>query len=309
MKTKIIMKLPVYKVLTWLVFVGLFFNSGQVFSKYDESETAQVEEKLKAKMSVSFKQGNDNKRTVRVVIKHKDKEKKEMIYGKNMDVLLYINEIAPANLIGKNKTNFKGVAIIEMNDLFYAIADTTTSYDFIVQLPENDTYKEKQKSVTIEDVKLEMEVYEEDSIRYVKARLQKNMDTSYVPLADVKISFGLKCTFSNLPFGGDYTSTGEDGYVKVVFPNDHVGDEEGNVGIVVSLIDHETYGNVEKIEKVNWAVPLVIDNSDLKQKLWSSQANAPLALVTTIVILILGIWGTLFYLMFDLLKIRKMGKK
>jgi hypothetical protein len=303
------MKLHFNKIITGLVLVGLLFNSGHAFSRHDEDVAAQVEEKLKAKMSVSFKQGNDDKRTVKVIIKHKDKEKKEMIYGKNMEVLLYINEIAPENLIGKNKTNFKGVTFIEMNDLFYKIADTATSYDFIVQLPENDTYKEKQKSVTIEDVKLEMEVYEEDSIRYVKAHLQKNMDTSYVPLADVKISFGLKCTFSNLPFGGDYTSTGEDGYVTVQFPNDYVGDEEGNVGIVVSLIDHETFGNVEKTETVDWAIPLVIDNSDLKQKLWSSQANAPIALVTTIVILILGIWGTLFYLMYDLLRIRKMGKK
>lgn len=303
------MKLHFSKIITGLALVGLIFNSGQVFSRHDVDATTEVVEKLKAKMSVSFIQDNENKRSVKVTIKHKDKEKKEVVYGQNMEVFLYINDIDPANLIGKNKTNFKGVTFIKMNDLFYAIADTSFSYDFIVVLPENNTYKEKKRSATIEQAKLEMEVYEEDSIRYVKARLQKNTDTSYVPLADIKISFGLKCTFSNLPFGGDYTTTDEDGYVTVEYPNEQVGDEEGNIGLVVSLIDDETYGTIEKTETVNWAVPLVVDNSDLKQKLWSSRSNAPIALVAIIVLLILGIWGTLFYLMYDLLKIRKMGKK
>ena len=88
-----------------------------------------------------------------------------------------------------------------------------------------------------------------------------------------------------------------------------MGDENGDVGIVVSYKEDEAYGVIEKTATVNWAIPLVIDNSELQQKLWSSQANAPTPLVITILIVLFGIWGTLFYLMFDLLKIRKMGKK
>ena len=226
-----------------------------------------------------------------------------------MEVSLYINEADPVNLIGKAKTNNKGIAVFPMNALFYSIADTSSTYNFVLVMPENEIYNEAEEELSIQAAKLEIEVYEKDTIRYIKAHLQSKSDTGYVPMAEVSISFGIKCTFSNLPFGGEYTTTDEDGYVVVEFPTDVVGDENGDVGIVVSYKEDEAYGVIEKTATVNWAIPLVIDNSELQQKLWSSQANAPTPLVITILIVLFGIWGTLFYLMFDLLKIRKMGKK
>lgn len=303
------MKLHLYSIITSFALVALIFNSGKVFSQEDAKETVEEATKNDAKVALSFLKDNDNKSSVKVKISHKDKETKELMLGVNMEVLLYINEADPANLIGKETTNNKGIAVFQMNALFYAIADTSSIYNFVLVMPENETYNEVEEELSIQVAKLEIEVYEKDSIRYIKAHLQSKSDTGYAPIAEVSLSFGIKCTFSNLPFGGEYTTTDEDGYVIVEFPTDVVGDENGDVEIVVSYKEDEAYGVVEKTAKVNWAKPLVIDNSDIQHKLWSSRANAPVPLVVISLLIIIGIWGTLFYLMFDLLKIRKLGKK
>lgn len=298
------MKLHFYSIVTRLVLVALIFNSGFIFS---QEENAEEVSKQDASIALIFKRDTENKGSVEVKISHKIE--KEVILGKNIEVLLYINEANPANLIGKEKTNNKGLAVIPVNSLFYTYADTTSTYNFVLVMPETEIYNEGEESLTIEEAKLEMEVYEEDSIRYVKARLQSKSDTGYVPMAEVTLSFAVKRSFSNLPFGGDYTTTDEDGYVIIEFPNDIMGDEKGNVEIVVSFKEDEAFGILEKRATVNWGVPLVIDNSDLQHKLWSSRANAPVPLVVISLVIIIGIWGALIYLMFDLLKIRKMGKK
>jgi len=277
---------------------------GLVFSQEENDEESSKQD---ASVLLTFKRYTDNKGSVEVKISHKIE--KEVILGKNTEVLLYINEADPSNLIGKEKTNNKGLAVIPMNPLFYTYADTTSTYNFVMVLPETEIYNETEESLTIEEAKLEMEVYVEDSIRYVKARLQNKSDSGYVPMAEVTLSFAVKCTFSNLPFGGDYTTTDEDGYVIVEFPNDIKGDENGNVEIVVSFKEDEAYGVLEKRATVKWGIPLIIDNSDLQHKLWSSRANAPIPLVVISLLIIIGIWGMLVYLMFGLLKIRKMGKK
>ena len=298
------MKLPFNHFIKSLVIVGLIFNTGFVFS---QEENAEESSKKDASIALTFKRDTDNKGSVEVKISHK--VEKEVILGKNVEVLLYINEADPSNLIGKEKTNNKGIAVIPMNPLFYSYADTTSTYNFVLVLPETETYNEAEEPLTIEEAKLEIEIYVEDSIRYVKARLQNKSDSGYVPMAEVTLSFAVKRTFSNLPFGGDYTTTDEDGYVIVEFPKDIKGDENGNVEIVVSFKEDEAYGILEKRATVKWGIPLVIDNSDLQHKLWSSRANAPIPLVVLSLLIIIGIWGTLVYLMFDLLKIRKMGKK
>jgi len=298
------MKLPFNPFIKSLVLVGLIFNMGLVFSQEENDEESSKQD---ASVLLTFKRYTDNKGSVEVKISHKIE--KEVILGKNTEVLLYINEADPSNLIGKEKTNNKGLAVIPMNPLFYTYADTTSTYNFVMVLPETEIYNETEESLTIEEAKLEMEVYVEDSIRYVKARLQNKSDSGYVPMAEVTLSFAVKCTFSNLPFGGDYTTTDEDGYVIVEFPNDIKGDENGNVEIVVSFKEDEAYGVLEKRATVKWGIPLIIDNSDLQHKLWSSRANAPIPLVVISLLIIIGIWGMLVYLMFGLLKIRKMGKK
>lgn len=298
------MKLSFNRIITSLAIVGLIFNSGFVFSQEENTEEAS---KKDAKIALTFKLDTDNKASVELKISHKIE--KEVIKGANVDVLIYLNEEDPANLIGKQKTNYAGIAIIPMNELFYSLADTASEYNFVMVMPETNVYNAGEESLTITSAKLDIEVYEEDSVRYIKAHLQNKVGGAYMPMAEVALSFAVKCSFSNLPFGGDYTTTDEEGYVIVEFPTDIMGNENGDVEIIVSYKEDEAYGIIEKRVTKNWGIPLIIDNAELQQKLWSSQSNAPNGLVAIVSLLLVGVWGVLFYLMLNLLKIKKLGKK
>lgn len=297
------MKLPFNRIITSLLLVGIIFNSGHAFSQEENPEEASKQD---AKIALTFKRNTDSKASVEVKVSHKIE--KEVIKGANVEVLIYLNEEDPANLIGKQKTNYEGIAIIPMNELFYSLADTASEYNFVMVMPETDVYSAGEESLTIANSKLDIEVYEEDSVRYIKAHLQNRVDGTYMPMAEVSLSFAVKRSFSNLPFGGDYTTTDEEGFVIVEFPTDIMGDENGDVEIIVSYKEDESYGIIEKRVTKNWGIPLVIDNSELQQKLWSSRSNAPNGLVAMVTLLLVGVWVILFYLMLNLLKIKKLGK-
>ena len=55
-------------------------------------------------------------------------------------------------------------------------------------------------------------------------------------------------------------------------------------------------------------MPLVDSHEGLRRELWSSRNNAPLPLVITISGMLLGIWAIIGIIIFQLFKIRELGK-
>lgn len=130
-------------------------------------------------------------------------------------------------------------------------------------------------------------------------------DQNDLPIEDLELFFYVKRTFSLLPFGDSFNSTDENGRVEVIFPNDLPGDHQGNVTIVVKLIDSDLYRDQE-IEKVkNWGIATPLDPLTEKRSLWAAAANAPITLVIGISSMIVSIWFIILYIIYILFKISK----
>lgn len=130
-------------------------------------------------------------------------------------------------------------------------------------------------------------------------------DMNGMPIEGLDLYFYVKRTFSNLPIGDVFNTTDENGKVSVDFPKDLPGDHEGNVTILVEILDSELY-NDQTIETVmNWGVPTALDPVNQERSLWSAGANAPFSLVLIISSLIISIWFIIFYIIHILFRISR----
>ncbi|WP_242117196.1 hypothetical protein [Aestuariivivens sediminicola] len=162
-----------------------------------------------------------------------------------------------------------------------------------------------QDEEIMQEAKITLSFNEDDGSKTIIATAQ---DMSGEPIEDLELYFYVKRSFSNLPIGDIFNSTDETGVIKIEFPNDLPGDSEGNVTILVKLMDSDLYED-QTIETIkNWGIPSPSpDRLDEKRSLWAAAANAPITLIVIISALIFSIWFIIFYIIYIFFKINKTG--
>ncbi|WP_242203995.1 hypothetical protein [Aestuariivivens insulae] len=160
-----------------------------------------------------------------------------------------------------------------------------------------------QEDESMEDAKIALDFVADTDSKFIVATATNSNNE---PIEDLELYFYVKRSFSNLPIGDIFNATDENGTVKIEFPNDLPGDSEGNVTILVKVIDSDLYNDltIETIKK--WGVPsLPPDQFQEKRSLWAAAANAPIPLILIISALIFSIWFIIFYIIYMFFKISK----
>jgi hypothetical protein len=135
------------------------------------------------------------------------------------------------------------------------------------------------------------------------------LDQEGLPIEYLDLYFYVKRTFSLLPIGDMFNSTDENGVVEVKFPSDLPADEEGNVTIVVKIMEADMYNDLTLEMTKNWGVPVVLDDPKVEQRsLWAAAANAPISLVLIVSAMILAIWYIICYIIFNLYLISRIKR-
>jgi hypothetical protein len=145
---------------------------------------------------------------------------------------------------------------------------------------------------------------EKDSVKQVTAKLT-NGDTV---VKGIDIHFYVKKSFGLLPLEGTSTTTDENGEASVDFPTDLPGDVSGNVVVVARVEDDDKLGNVEATKPINWGVPAKVESTVPARALWSSGNNAPWPLTITVISIVAVVWGIIFYMLYQLVSIKKEGR-
>ena len=159
-----------------------------------------------------------------------------------------------------------------------------------------------QDNDTMEDARINLSFVDDAGSHKIIATAT---DMNEEPIEGLDLYFYVKRTFSNLPFGGVFNTTDENGKVTVEFPKDLPGDHEGNVTILVEIKDSDIYNN-QSIETVkNWGVQTALDPVEQNRSLWAAGASAPIPLVLIISSLIFSIWFIIFYIIYILIRISK----
>ena len=156
---------------------------------------------------------------------------------------------------------------------------------------------------TMEEAIVAVSFSEEDNTKTIIA---KASDQTGLPIEDLELYFYVKRTFSLLPIGDGFNSTDENGILEIEFPNDLPGDTEGNVIIVVKVIESDIYNDLTIETTKKWGLPLILEDTSVeKRSLWAAAANAPLSLIISISLMIIAVWYIICFILYKLYRISR----
>lgn len=160
-----------------------------------------------------------------------------------------------------------------------------------------------EASVKFKDLNVQFSLVEKDSVNTLHLKASSiGSAGEIVPLKETNFNVYVQGLYSKLKVGECFVDGGEG---TLQFPNNIPGDENGNLKIFVRLEENEVYGEVEKSENAKWGNHRS-GFVEPQRSLWTS--GAPIWMITTLIILLAGVWSHYLYAIIQMIKIRKEGK-
>lgn len=131
-------------------------------------------------------------------------------------------------------------------------------------------------------------------------------DGSFAPASNIEVGFFVKRYFGKLPIGDRGGVTDEGGMIHANIPTDLPGGKEGKALAIAKLSDVDVFGDVSAEVEVNVKAVEIVNPLD-ERSLWTVRVMAPWWLIFTYFGILIGVWGTLGYVVFQLFKLKKAG--
>ena len=161
-----------------------------------------------------------------------------------------------------------------------------------------------ETSVKFKELNLQITLSEKDSLNTIQLHATSvGPNGEAIPLKETTFNLYIQGLFSRLKIGECFVDAG-DGTFE--FPKNIPGDENGHLKIFVRLEENEVYGDVEKTANAKWGNHRSGFIEPVRS-LWTS--GAPIWMITTLIILLAGVWSHYLYAVIQLIKIRKEGNK
>jgi mono/diheme cytochrome c family protein len=150
--------------------------------------------------------------------------------------------------------------------------------------------------------------YNDQIKKIVVTATEKLKDGGITPAAGVEVMLTVKRYFGNLQVG-DIKTTNNQGEVAFEFPADLPGNSEGNVDVTAKVNDPK---NLMKSAPVSASmavgVPTTKPGLTETRAWWSTRDKAPYWILITFTGSVVIVWAFIFYILFLITKIRKVGK-
>jgi len=259
-------------------------------------------------LNISFYLPND--KIPYLKLSAKEKVERRFIPQKGISGSVYIGEENEINLLGQVNTNDKGEAIVYIPSSFKSIWDSSSTISFLVISEANKVFQSTKSEVQVTKARVEIDTVSTDGIKSVLAKVTSLNNGQWLPAKDVELKIAVRRSLGDLPVGDEETyTTDSTGTVTAEYKRDSLlGDTKGNLILVAKTEDHETYGNISVEKQVNWGVAPKFENLLDKRSLWATSSKTPFWLLGLAYSIIGGVWGTLIYLIYLLLRIRKLRK-
>ncbi|CAN5140543.1 hypothetical protein BH09BAC2_BH09BAC2_16180 [soil metagenome] len=219
---------------------------------------------------------------------------------------LYLDSSAAGNLIAKVKTDVNGKAKAFIPVTLKTAWDALPKHTFYVMQGDEEIISD----YAIIKSKISIDTTTEDSVRKITATVMKLEGTEWVPAKEVEMKLGVQRHGGILSAGEEATyTTDSTGTVTVELNKLKLpGDASGNYRLMARVEDNEELGNLSTEKIVPWGIATKADTGFFDQRsLWSTRFRSPFWLLFMAYSIFLGVWGTLIYLMFQVVKIKKSG--
>jgi hypothetical protein len=245
-----------------------------------------------------------------IIVNTKKKVGRKFEPVKNISVNVFYNEATENNLLGEITTAENGEGRIAFPPSFKNTWDSLIEFKFVAASVPAKGEAVLEADLTIKKAILVVDTLVDAEARTVTAQLKEKVGNEWVAVKEIEMKLGLKRSLGNLTVGDAETFTSDStGTASAAFIRDSMpGDEKGNLVLVARVEDNDIYGNLVVEKSVPWGVKEKTAEHFWHRTLWSTGNRAPVWLLFLALSIIIGVWGTLFYLVKQLLKIKKMGK-
>jgi hypothetical protein len=245
-----------------------------------------------------------------LLVTTKTKVERKFIGVKDLKVNVYLNSTSDSDLIQSFQSNATGEERIYIPASFKGVWDAASSFRFIAVAAASKEFEETKGEVQVTKAKIEVDTSRADETKNVTVTVKALQNGEWIPAKDVELKIAVKRSIGNLPIGDEETyTTDSTGSVTAEFKRDSLlGDSKGNFILVARTEDNETLGNIFAEKNVTWGVAPTIDNSFNYRSLWATSNKTPVWLLFMAYSIVIGVWGTIIYLVSQLYKIKKLGK-
>lgn len=265
----------------------------------------------KPELSVNLRYFNQNGSLQYLKVKTMVKEDNKLQPVTGAVLNLYLDEANADNLIGKVKTDEKGEAKSIVPPSLKDKWATATNHKFIAVSEKTKKFDESTTELAITKAKIVLDTLNEDGTRKVTAHVLAFDSSGWVPEKGVELKIGVRRLGGDLKVGEEETYTtdstgGASGEFKLI--NLPAIDGKNNIVLVAKTEDNEQYGNLSFEKTVPWGQFKKSETNFDKRSLWGTRNKAPYWLLLIAGSIIAGVWAVIFYLIFQIRKIKKIGK-
>ena len=230
----------------------------------------------------------------------------------NATVRVYLDSLSDETLLAKTNTGSSGKTRVTLPPQLKERWDASGTHEFIVmEDPASEDGEESEYSLEVQKGKIVIDTTSDEETRNITVTVTKLENGEWVPAPEVEMKIGVERLGGILTAGEDETyTTDSSGIITVEFIHKELpGDEKGLISLVARVDDNEMLGNMLVKTSAPWGVATTADDSFFEQRsLWARSSKAPYWLMFLAYGIIAGVWGTLLYLVFQLVKVIRMGK-
>lgn len=226
-------------------------------------------------------------------------------------VSIFLDNAKPENLLANTLTDENGKAEATIPPVLKDIWANSAKHNFIAVMNGDSPGNEITASIEITKAKIEIDTANADGIRSISVKVLYQENNNWVPAKDVEMKVGVSRNASILSAGDDATyTTDSSGIVSAELKKDSLpGDEKGNIVLAAKVEDNDQYGNLFIEKKAPWGVAFSPDKNFFDQRtLWTTRFRTPFWLLFMAYAIVIGVWGTIIYLVVQIVKINKLGK-
>ena len=284
------------KISTLFIIACVLLQPGRLMAQDDSSATSIVK----------LQYFNNNSSMQYLLLESSLKKNKVFTAQQNKSYELFLDSAGAANYIGKVITNVEGKSKIFIPVSLKDAWNTADQHTFIVKAGDEEIIND----YTINKAKLTLDTVTTDGVRNLTATVMKLTGEAWVPAADVELKIGIARLGGILSAGEEATyTTDSTGTVTVEFKRDSLpGDLKGNYNLVAKVEDNDQFGNLLVEKTVPWGTKLKPDNSFFNLRtLWTTRFRTPYWLLFLAYGIVIAVWGTMIYLVVQIIKIKKLG--
>ncbi|MFZ4705882.1 MAG: hypothetical protein ACOYMF_07715 [Bacteroidales bacterium] len=223
----------------------------------------------------------------------------------NAKVRFSVSDKDSSRKIGLVKTGYDGVALLKVSAKKLYFRNSEGMITFKAEYAGEARYEASEGEFGIKPGKLTLSFYEEDSVKYIKVNaLQLETNGKENPLGGQTVLVYIPRMLSLLKITEITLDSLGEGTAE--FPTNIFGDSIGNLTVIAQIEENDIYGNVRSEAKINWGLPKrIISTEKPSGELWTP--IAPLWMIITLIIMLVGVWSHYAYTVIQLYKIKKIG--